>query len=57
MAARSEALQLPARIVAGTIYERHAEPGISDTLPNAEKSGSKVRRAAWQQDQSESRHG
>ena len=56
MASRSEAPQLPASLVAGTIYERHAEPGISDTLPNAEKSGSKVRKAARQQDQSESRH-
>ena len=44
---QSDAPELRATIVVETIHEKHAELEIFDTLPNAEKFDSKVRRAAW----------
>lgn len=45
MVSGPEVGQSVARIISETTYEKHAEPGISDRLPNAGKPDSKVQRA------------
>lgn len=52
MVSGPEARQSPARTTSDTIYEKHAEPGISDTLPNFGRLDSKFRRAVFLQDRS-----
>lgn len=41
------------RIISETIYAKHAEPGISDRLPDSGKPDSKVQKAVSEQDRNE----